>query len=172
MSLKTNPREGVLVWQKPVHGWVTFNVDAAVNEIRKSSAFGCLIRDDKGSFLAGCGGHLMHSIDPKIAEAMAFREALSWLKKRGVSNVFIELDSLSVVQAVQSPKQDISYFGSIIDDCSTILKDLGSFMIYFVRRSANVAVHLIARKTTSLTDCKEWFSIPPFLIDVLAFDIQ
>lgn len=63
-------------------------------------------------------------IGPKIAEALAFREALSWLKTLQISRVFIELDSLCVVQAFHGKTKDSSYLGSIISDCSLIVKDL------------------------------------------------
>lgn len=36
-------------------------------------SFGCLLRDEKGEFIAGYGGSFMGDLDPKIAEAMAFR---------------------------------------------------------------------------------------------------
>lgn len=68
-----------------------------------------------------------------IAEAMAFREALSWVKKRDNSNVLFELDSLTVVQAMKRRKgEDRSYFGALISDCATMLKDLRSSNVYFV----------------------------------------
>lgn len=41
------------------------------------------------SFLAGYGGKSLGNVDPKIAEAIAFREALSWLKKLQVPQIFI-----------------------------------------------------------------------------------
>lgn len=45
---------------------------------------------------------------------LAFKEALSWLKKLNMSKVFIELDSLGVVQAFHQKLVDDSYFGAII----------------------------------------------------------
>lgn len=43
VPLHLNPREGVAVWQKPVYGWVTCNVDAAISMSTNSSAFGCIL---------------------------------------------------------------------------------------------------------------------------------
>lgn len=141
-------------------------------DIRGKSSFGCLLRDEKGFFIAGYGGSFAGALDPNIVEAMAFREALSWLKKRSVHHVHIELDSLTVVQAFDNKNKDSSYLGSIIADYHQLVKDLRSYSVYFVRRSANSAAHIIAREAGSMSDRKEWLSMPSFLIDVLSSDLQ
>lgn len=89
-------REGVAIWQKPLQGWLTCNVDAAVKLHESNSSFGCVLRNDDGIFVAAYGGKLEGIVDPKIAEAMTFREALSWLKNRNSSQVYIELDCLGL----------------------------------------------------------------------------
>lgn len=71
-------------------------MDAAVFSNNGHNSFGCVIRNDEGSFIAGYRGILLGIVDPKIAEALAFREALSWLKKMQVSQVFVKLDSLEL----------------------------------------------------------------------------
>ncbi|KAL6578159.1 hypothetical protein OROMI_010487 [Orobanche minor] len=168
----TNEREGVLVWQKPSPDWKTCNIDAAVFERNGRSSFGCLIRDENGAFVAGYGGSLAGVLDPKITEALAFRAALSWLKNLQISQVYIELDSLIVVQAFHSKIKYSSYLGSIMSDCVSIVKDLGSYLVYFVKRPANVATHVLARKANSMFDRKEWLAVPSFLINVLIQDLQ
>lgn len=164
-------REGSISWKKPPDGWITCNVDAATNVHINYSSFGCLIQDSAGTFIVGYGGQLQGITDSKIVEAMAFREALSWLKNRKVNNVCLELDAQLVVQAMRRQRRDnFSYFGDIIKDCLDIVKDLRSSSIYFVRRSANVAVHMIAREASSMSDSKEWSSVPSFLSDVIDSD--
>lgn len=171
-GFSSNDRDGAAMWQKPSSGWITCNVDAAVKVDSGWSSFGCVFRDTSGSFVSSYGGALAGIVDSKIVEVMAFREALSWLKSLQVTNVLIELDALSVVQAFHSKAKDFSYFGSIIQDCYSIVKDLGFYLVYFVRRSANVAAHSVAREASSLSDYKEWRSIPSFLIDVILHDMQ
>lgn len=165
-------REGVAVWQKPQPGWLTYNVDAATMVDKGLSSFGCVLRDGSGLFVSCIGGIFAGISDPKLAEAMAFREALSWLKRKEVSKVYIELDALSVVQAFRNDLNDASYFGSLIQDCLSLSKDLRSLLVYYVRRSANVAAHCVAREASSLSGLKEWCSIPSFLIDVIYGDLK
>ena len=75
-------------------------------------------------------------MDHALAEAMSLREALSWLKNHPFPSVNIELDSLKVVQAVQSPVDDRSLFGNVIEDCKLLLSKISLFKIFFIRRSA------------------------------------
>lgn len=93
-------------------------------------------------------------LDPKIVEALACKESLSWLKLKKISSVHIELDSLVVVHAFDSQRKDSFYFGSIIDDCKLVVKDLGSYSMYFVRRSTNSAAH-----TLSYSISRGWFFV-------------
>lgn len=123
-------------------------------------------------FIAGCRGKLSGIVDLKIAEALAFREVLRWLKKMQVSQVFIEMDSLEVVQAFHNNQNDFSYFRSLIQDCSDIVKDLRSYSVYFVRRSANTAAHCVVKEVSYLSDFKEWFTTPSCLIDVIFQDLK
>lgn len=109
------------VWQKPNPGWVTCNVDVVVNTRGNNSSFGCILRDAAGVFKAVYGGSFIGVSDPKMAEAMAFHEALSWLKKLQTSRVYIELDALGVVQAFRNNRNDASYIGLVINDCISII---------------------------------------------------
>lgn len=173
MNSITRSQEGGMIWQKSAPGWVTCNVDAAVYKQRNLSSFGCLFRNEQGMFQARYGGQFVGINDPKIAEALAFREALSWVKRREISNVLFELDSLTVVQAMKRRKgEDRSYFGALISDCAIIMKDLRSSCVYFVRRSANIAAHTIAREASSMSGPEEWLLTPSFLIDVIQNDNQ
>lgn len=101
---------------------------------------------------------------------MAFREALPWVKSKNLAKVAFELDSLLVVQAMRHTGKDLSYFGDIITECLSIIKDLRSYSIHFVKRSANITAHTIAREVISLSGRLEWNSVPSFLINVISLD--
>lgn len=142
-------------------------MDAAVSIEKGMSSFGCVIRNDEGEFVAALGGVFQGETDPKMAEVKAFREALLWVNTKSLEKVVFQLDALGVVQAWVRNRRDNSYFGDIIDDCICICKDLRSFSVKFVRRSANIAAHSIAREAISLTERKEWGLIPSFLSHVI-----
>lgn len=159
---------GGIKWQKPQQGWITCNVDATISSERKVSSFGSLLRDEYGIFIAGYGGQFLGDFEPKIDKAMAFREALSWVKSKGFVKVVFELDSLLVVQGAKRKGRDLSYFGSIMEDYISVLKDLRSSSVHFVKRSANITAHRIAREAIYMSDRKEWNLIPSFLINVIS----
>lgn len=70
-QISLNSREGVLVWQKATTGWLTCNIDATVFVNQGLSTFGCLVRNQFGTVLAGYNGKFVGNVDPKLAEAMA-----------------------------------------------------------------------------------------------------
>ncbi|XP_050217689.1 uncharacterized protein LOC126668542 [Mercurialis annua] len=74
-------------WMKPSIGSLTCNVDAAVTPGSDYSAFGFIIRERNGDCLAAKHAGLVGSLDPRVAEAIGFREALSWIKSKGISSV-------------------------------------------------------------------------------------
>lgn len=74
---------------------------------------------------------------------MGVHEALSWIKEKGRIRVIVESDCLTVIQSVRSNYTMVSYFGSIIEDCKTLLKELRSVSLLFIRRSANKVAHAI-----------------------------
>ena len=91
-------------------------------------------------------------LDPAIAEVMSCREALSWLKSLGLNKVILEFDAQLVIQSILGSKVDGSYFGSLIDDCRFLAKDLDECLFVFVKRSTNQIAHVLARATDSVSD--------------------
>uniref|UniRef100_A0A803NTG1 Reverse transcriptase n=1 Tax=Cannabis sativa TaxID=3483 RepID=A0A803NTG1_CANSA len=89
---------------------------------------------------------------PEMAEVMGVREALSWIKKKLWQSVIVETDSLIVVQAIRSPLEMVSYFGSVISDCKTLLEELSGVSVLFVKRSANSVAHFLAKASYSVAD--------------------
>ena len=52
-------------------------------------------------------------------------------------------------------------FGLIIEDCRALVKIIGEVQFSFVRRSANLAAHSVARASGSLSGLQEWNIVPP-----------
>ncbi|KAK9121508.1 hypothetical protein Syun_019125 [Stephania yunnanensis] len=74
------------------------------------------MRDDQGIFVGASGESWEGVVNPKEAEAIGVREALTWVIERGIKAAIIQVDALSVVQAIYGKKRENSYFGSIIGD--------------------------------------------------------
>ncbi|XP_074346940.1 uncharacterized protein LOC141685753 [Apium graveolens] len=87
-------------------------------------------------------------VRPEYADAIAVKEALSWVKEKGWRKIVINSDCLAVVQAMRSNVILNSPFGQVIRECRMILRDL-NIELFFVKRSANMAAHYLARESCS-----------------------
>lgn len=120
-----------------------------------------------------------------IAEAMRFREVLSWVKSKGWNQEFVfEIDALMIIQALKSTNVDLSFFGSIITNCKALsLKP--SFCVFnlakrstncvtrtmacvfnLAKRSANCVTHTMATPI-SMSDFLKWNVAPLNLISFI-----
>ncbi|XP_031106167.1 uncharacterized protein LOC116010798 [Ipomoea triloba] len=93
--------------------WVYCEVDASV--IENSASFGAVIRTHSGLFLAAISGPLRLVNEARLAEALAIKEALSWLKSKQWQKI------------------------CILTDCQQ------AFSISYINRSGNVCAHTLAR---------------------------
>nr|GMD46977.1 uncharacterized protein LOC109155085 [Ipomoea batatas]GMD46978.1 uncharacterized protein LOC109155085 [Ipomoea batatas] len=96
-------------WTKPQEGFLKLNVDAAIDKHTGNMGFGCVLRNNHGSFVAACGLRWRGIYNAKEAEAIAIRESLSWLKSNNFDNINVETDSLLVVQGLKSTLGDSSF---------------------------------------------------------------
>ncbi|WCJ44078.1 hypothetical protein M5689_024770 [Euphorbia peplus] len=159
-----------VVWVRPPPGMLKMNVDAALFSNPISVGFGFVLRDENGAFMAAKNGGFLWNSDPSLVEALSIREALSWIKDRGLSSVLIESDSLVVVQSMASSLEVVSSFNAIVKDCIDILNELSNSSIAFVKRTANSAARCLAR-SIHLINCRGKWSVPPeFLCSALLLD--
>jgi len=82
---------------------------------------------------------------PQEAEAVGLRDAISWIRRLGLSKVLIELDCKLVVDNIFYRKSNQSEFGSIIFECRSLLKHYPNFKINFVMGQANFVSHTLTR---------------------------
>lgn len=55
---------------------------------------------------------------------MGIHEALSWVKKKECTNVMIEMDCLSLVQAIRCASTNLSFLGRLINDRKSLMTSL------------------------------------------------
>ncbi|KAJ9135291.1 hypothetical protein P3X46_032494 [Hevea brasiliensis] len=120
-------------WTKPTTGNLKFNVDATLFQAMNSSGFAAVLRNDQGAFVRGVS-----------LRQMGLREALPWLLDLQLSHVEVEVDSQLIFYACQSEVEDRSVYGSIIQDCNSLVCQ-GMFSFSWVYRDANRVAHFLAR---------------------------
>lgn len=104
-----------------------------------------------------------------LAEAMAIREALSWMAKFRYSNVMLKSDAKVVVKAINNSDILHSELGLIIDDCTSLLAQLYNVRCTHVRHSENCVANALARAACAMSQLRFWESCLP---SHLAFIMQ
>ena len=99
----------------------SFKFDAALDVANKRVSFGMVLRDSGGHFVKGLSKFCLGKYSPLMAEACCFKEALSWIKSLGLSNIIIEMDAKGMVDAFNSFSSDFSEFAAIIGACRKLI---------------------------------------------------
>ncbi|XP_073147449.1 uncharacterized protein [Henckelia pumila] len=68
------------IWSNRNDVFLKCNVEAAIFNSPPRMGFGCIVRNDSGESIAAVHGCFAGVFDPRTAEALSIREALSWLK--------------------------------------------------------------------------------------------
>ncbi|XP_074355842.1 uncharacterized protein LOC141695501 [Apium graveolens] len=126
------PGDGASSWVKPKENTVKVSVDAVLFTELSKYGIGLLARDDSGQVIQGRSEVYDGSVRPEIAEAIAVKEALSWIQVRGWKEVVVETDYLMVVQAIRSKVNMKSPFGSIILEYRRMIMGL-NIELFFVK---------------------------------------
>lgn len=127
-------------WSPPSQGWVKVNIDAAMFGDIGCTGIGCVIRDENGVFIRARNQKIAANLQPREAEAVGLREALSWVKELGHKRCIFETDSKLLAEACKGVKGR-AYFHTIVFDCVELFKHFDDVLIEFVYRSANEVAH-------------------------------
>lgn len=132
-----NQGDGAATWVNPQEYTFKVTVDAATFAENNVFGVGMVARNHSGELVSARSICFNSATSPEMAEAVAMKEALSWIKKEKWTTVTIESDCLVVVQAVRSQAPMISPFGIIIEDCREAIRELNTIQVLFIKRSAN-----------------------------------
>lgn len=99
------------MWEPPPLGVLKCNVDTALFGEENKASFGFILRDHAGAFVAAGNGQLECIMEPTMAKAMSFKEALAWLKEQAYDYLIMEVDCKSLWLKLCAPSEDLSYLG-------------------------------------------------------------
>ena len=108
-------REGTVVWQPPPANSVKINWDAKVDHKCGRIGLECVVRDSRGSFLAGHSTMKMISTDSTTAEALATIQIVFFGKEQSYRHIIFQGDAMQIVQAVNHPSPCQSSYGHIVE---------------------------------------------------------
>lgn len=136
-------------------------VDAAIFPDKNCAGFGLALLNDDGMVVEAKAGLLQCTLDPYHAEIMACKEALSWIKENGWTDVAVLTDCLNACNILNRASVDRSYTGGIILDCQAIFRSLQGVSISHVSRIMNSLAHNLAKSSRQRMGTKTWVLNPP-----------
>lgn len=164
--------DGAQSWVKPQPNTIKVSVDAAIFAEREEYGFGLIARDSEGELRQAETKIFKGIVSSVVAEAMAIKEALSWIDRMRWSKVSLESDCLVVIQAIRSKVKMRSCLGGIIEECRWYLKSLNKVSLYFVKRSANTVAHTLARASYRYPDRSfDRWSVPIEVMHCIVADL-
>ncbi|XP_050238017.1 uncharacterized protein LOC126687501 [Mercurialis annua] len=172
-NLVWHGRGNSATYSLPQVGHVTCNLDVAIFRDNHRIGIACVVRDHDGKCLGARARSMPGLQEPLMAEAISFKESLTWVKGLASHNVRFETDALLLVQVFYSSLEDRSSVGLIVKECKHLLRDYVNSSLSYVRISANMIAHTLTRASISMSDISIWWSdIPEFLSFYLYSDIS
>ncbi|KAE8779439.1 hypothetical protein D1007_47530 [Hordeum vulgare] len=137
-------------------------------------AWGCVIRDDQGAFLAAKAGTLEHLSSPLHAEALACVKATEASAELGVHRLVLESDCQVLVKALHTDEYERAMVGVLLREARSLCHaNFESFKFSFCSRDCNKAAHeLAAYSFRAGADDLSWIDqAPDFICAMVASDM-
>lgn len=103
-------------WKHPTKNKIKVNTGAALFEESNSYSYSMIARDSNGQLVEEASSCKHGNMALDMAEAIAIREALSWIKVHIWSNVEVESDYLLIIQAIRYSSGTLSYLGRVVEE--------------------------------------------------------
>lgn len=115
-------------------------LDASVFPGAQTFNVGMVLRDQRGTFIAGKCLCLAEVESVFEVEAIRVREALSWIQGQQLrcDNMVVETDSEMTVKAIVGDRVKFLEVGEVIEVCKRKLSSMCGTSVRFVRKNANM----------------------------------
>lgn len=142
-----------LKWSKPLSGFLKINFDAAWMDNKAGMAF--ITRDEEG-FVHGGGVFFNSTVASAVwAEVDCFSWCLTWANNKGWVNIYFERDCSSIINRVNSSREDITALGFMIRQCGQFLLSLNNCEVVWCNRICNKVANSLSR--LGLQNCYDFF---------------
>ncbi|KAG8372540.1 hypothetical protein BUALT_Bualt12G0076700 [Buddleja alternifolia] len=135
-------------WSCPAAPCIKLNFDGATFNVEGGIGVGIIARNSSGECVGWLTSFYPHVESPEFAAALAAREELEFVIRKGWRIVTLEGDCGVVLSKINSPNTDYSSITSLISDIKLLSSLFNCISFSHVRRSCNCAAHALARSTT------------------------
>jgi ribonuclease HI len=161
-------------WETPPPGYIKVNSDASYFCEKGDGAFGFVVRDENGVFLAAGAGKLDHLRSALHGEATACVLAMEATASLGSYRVIFESDSINLVNAITKGGYDLADTGVLMREARSLRSlhfDHAEFR--YCRRECNKVAHCLAKYGyQASTPSSYWMDVAPdCVIGLVASDI-
>ncbi|XP_019193081.1 PREDICTED: uncharacterized protein LOC109187347 [Ipomoea nil] len=126
---------------------------------------GAILLDVDGGYVSALTAPLLDCSSPLMAETLACKEALSWLKDRGEQHINIYTDCLTLQRYLTTPPAAFrSYVGYAIDSCRAAVSLFQSCSVNYITRLDNYLAHALATSTYQQHTAMYWDVYLPDII--------
>ncbi|XP_042976027.1 uncharacterized protein LOC122307281 [Carya illinoinensis] len=151
-------------WKKPVYGRVKVNWDASLDTKGRRMGVGIIIRDNEGEGMVAVCDQIRNVENPVVAECYALRLAVELCSELYIHDATFEGDAKNVIMAVQKDEEEMSDFGSLIEDIKFYFNRNADWHLQFTFRESNTVAHCLAKKALSLLEKTVWIEEMPDFI--------
>uniref|UniRef100_A0A803P130 RNase H type-1 domain-containing protein n=1 Tax=Cannabis sativa TaxID=3483 RepID=A0A803P130_CANSA len=153
---RSNQSSAITTWSPPEPGRLKLNVDAAIPKGRAKVGFGSVIRNNEGLVVAAVAFPYTGAENVATLEAKSLLLALRWCIEKHFPVHVVETDCKAITDALDHPKEDISYFGDLISQIKEALSHLPVAHISHVNRSANTFADKLTHWALGLDEVAIW----------------
>ncbi|VFQ97337.1 unnamed protein product [Cuscuta campestris] len=115
-------------WSRPHDGFVKFNIDASTGLVDDMMGVGFIARNELGVFLVAKNISFRGSYGPREVEAVAVKEALSWIKSKEENKLLSE-EKLKLTESRKSQLSEITQLKAenepLFEKVKSLNKELG-----------------------------------------------
>ncbi|MCH80179.1 ribonuclease H protein [Trifolium medium] len=156
-----------VIWHPPSLNWFKCNIDGSSNF--SGSACGGIFRNHLADFQFAFAQPL--GVDsPFSAELFGAILAIEYAFSNGWHNLWLESDSMLVVNAFKEPHKPVTWALRNRWNNALVLLSNMNCIVTHIFREGNVVADLIAKHAQTIPTCVSWYTIPPFILDVLSRD--
>ncbi|KAL8118289.1 hypothetical protein AgCh_015995 [Apium graveolens] len=117
-------------WVAPQIKYMKISADAANFSEYNASGLAFIARDDHGDLVQARTQYLSGIVSSTMAEVLAIKEALSWIKSKDRSKVVVESDCLTAIRAIRNKTPIVSHLGHVVHSCRNMLILLNDLLIW------------------------------------------
>ena len=129
--------------------WCKVHWDIAFKKDVQRVGVGIIVRDHKGSVLAIRSFTKRGVLGPSIGETIASFYVAQLCNEMGLQKVILEANAKIVVEAINGKNRKWSSIRHLVDDTRVALQSLTLLNCIYVKHSANMAAHRLAKLATT-----------------------